>query len=105
MWRICKSGIEGNNKITKIRRATTKGYNPRRNGLGEWVNGTKIALLRKDTIVPTEGETILSFCLMTYSMVPHSPIGESLLSSRGHGSRVSIQERSISMVQHGQVCG
>uniref|UniRef100_A0A7I4YKX2 RNA-directed DNA polymerase n=1 Tax=Haemonchus contortus TaxID=6289 RepID=A0A7I4YKX2_HAECO len=64
-------------KITKVKHVTTKGYNPRENGLTERLNGTIVAMLRKSTVIPAEWDTRLPFCMMAYNMVPHRATGES----------------------------
>lgn len=64
-------------KITKITHITTKGYNQRKNGLTERLNGTIVAMLRRSTIIPTEWDTRLPFCMMSYNVLPHISTGES----------------------------
>ncbi|XGW05285.1 hypothetical protein V3C99_016006 [Haemonchus contortus] len=64
-------------EIAQIKHSMTKGYNPRENGATERLNGTILAMLRKSTVVPTEWDMRLPFCLMAYNMTPHSATGES----------------------------
>ncbi|EYC32035.1 hypothetical protein Y032_0003g1364 [Ancylostoma ceylanicum] len=64
-------------RITKIEHITTKGYNPRENGLTERLNGTIVAMLRRTTVIPMEWDVRLPFCLMAYNMTPHRSTGES----------------------------
>uniref|UniRef100_A0A7I4XX54 RNA-directed DNA polymerase n=1 Tax=Haemonchus contortus TaxID=6289 RepID=A0A7I4XX54_HAECO len=64
-------------KVTKIQHITTKGYNPRENGITERLNGTIVAMLRRSTAVPTEWDKRLPFCMLAYNMTPHRSTGES----------------------------
>ncbi|EYC34973.1 hypothetical protein Y032_1220g3764 [Ancylostoma ceylanicum] len=64
-------------KITKIEHITTKGYNPRENGVTERLNGTVVAMLRRSTVLPMEWDLRLPFCMMAYNLTPHSSTGES----------------------------
>ncbi|EYB97728.1 hypothetical protein Y032_0138g2082 [Ancylostoma ceylanicum] len=64
-------------KITGIQHVTTKGYNPRENGITERLNGTIVAMLRKSTPVATEWDTRLPYCMMAYNITPHAATGES----------------------------
>uniref|UniRef100_A0A7I4Z234 RNA-directed DNA polymerase n=1 Tax=Haemonchus contortus TaxID=6289 RepID=A0A7I4Z234_HAECO len=59
--------IEELTRITKIDHVTTKGYNPRENGVTERLNGTVIAMLRRSTIVPMEWDDRLPFCMFSYN--------------------------------------
>ncbi|VDK52496.1 unnamed protein product, partial [Cylicostephanus goldi] len=64
-------------KITKIGHVTTKGYNPRENGITERLNGTIVAMLRRSVTVPVEWDVRLPFCMMAYNCTPHSATGDS----------------------------
>uniref|UniRef100_A0A7I4Z3W9 Integrase catalytic domain-containing protein n=1 Tax=Haemonchus contortus TaxID=6289 RepID=A0A7I4Z3W9_HAECO len=64
-------------KITKIEQITTKGYNPRENGITERLNGTIVAMLRRSTVVPVEWDVRLPFCMFAYNITPHQATGES----------------------------
>ncbi|VDP37330.1 unnamed protein product [Heligmosomoides polygyrus] len=64
-------------KITGIDHVTTKGYNPRENGLTERLNGTIVSMLRRSTVIPTEWDVRLPFCMLAYNMTPHGATGES----------------------------
>ncbi|EYB96269.1 hypothetical protein Y032_0152g2896 [Ancylostoma ceylanicum] len=64
-------------KIANIKHIFTKGHNPRENGITERLNGTIVAVLRRTTVVPTEWDLRLPFCIMAYNKTPHSSTGQS----------------------------
>ena len=55
----------------------SKRYDPCENGSTERLNGTMAAMLRRSTIITTEWDVRLPFCMMAYTMTPHRSKSES----------------------------
>ncbi|EYC40353.1 hypothetical protein Y032_0618g710 [Ancylostoma ceylanicum] len=64
-------------EIIGIKQTTTKGYNPRENGMTERVIGTLTRMLRKQTVVPAQWDRLLPMVAFAYNSAPHEAIGDS----------------------------
>ncbi|KAL6733094.1 hypothetical protein Aduo_003776 [Ancylostoma duodenale] len=63
-------------EITRIRQSTTKGYNPRENGVTERVIGTLTRMFRKQTVIPAEWDILLPMVVFAYNVAPHEVTGD-----------------------------
>ncbi|KHJ96885.1 hypothetical protein OESDEN_03142 [Oesophagostomum dentatum] len=63
-------------EITGIRQTTTKGYNPRENGMTERAIGTLTRMLRKKTVIPADWD-LLATVTFAYNSSPHEAIDDS----------------------------
>ncbi|KAL6738325.1 hypothetical protein Aduo_011885 [Ancylostoma duodenale] len=64
-------------EITGIKQSTTKGYNPRENGITERAIGTVTRMLKKKTVVPAQWDVLLPMVIFPYNSAPHEAVGES----------------------------
>ncbi|EYC35032.1 hypothetical protein Y032_1180g3735 [Ancylostoma ceylanicum] len=64
-------------EITGIKQSTTKGYNPRENGVTERAIGTITRMLKKKTVIPTQWDILLPMVVFAYNSAPHEAVGES----------------------------